>query len=176
MVGRRVAPKGRILIDVSRQKCFNCHDHTYGSDGYASDVEKRSKQASSSRQSRPDAALSGLVPLARRVYEDSTLYHGTKREHVPSIRQNGFQMDRKSDGATEGGGHFMKRFSRDGITSSSEYHYLTSSRQIYARGTRFRPRTCSVQSIAPRAPMQRPFAKKCRGPVTMSQRSRPGSC
>jgi len=104
---------------------------TYEPDGYEADAEKRSNQASSSRASRPDAALSGLVPLARRVYEHSTLYHGTKREHVPSIRKHGFQKDRKSDGATEGGGgNFMMRFSRDGVTASSEHHYLSSSRQM----------------------------------------------
>jgi type III effector protein AvrRpm1 len=104
---------------------------TYGSDGYESDVEKPGTQAPSARRSRPDPALSGLVPLARRVYADSTLYHGTKREHVPSIRKHGFQMDRKSDGATEGGGgNFMMRFSRGGVTASSEHHYLTSSRQM----------------------------------------------
>lgn len=104
---------------------------TYGSDGYESDVETRNNQATTSRGSRPDAALSGLVPLARRVYEDSTLYHGTKREHVPSIRKNGFQKDRKSDGATEGGGgNFMMRFSSGGVTASSEHHYLSSSRQM----------------------------------------------
>jgi type III effector protein AvrRpm1 len=104
---------------------------TYESDGYEADAEKRNNRASSSRASRPDAALSGLVPLARRVYEGSTLYHGTKREHVPSIRKHGFQQDRKSDGATEGGGsNFMMRFSRGGVTASSEHHYLSSSRQM----------------------------------------------
>ena len=103
----------------------------HGSDGYESDVEKRTNQAPSPRSSRLDPALSGLVPLARRVYEDSALYHGTKREHVPSIRKNGFLKDRKSDGATEGGGgNFMMRFSRDGVTASSEHHYLSSSRQM----------------------------------------------
>ena len=101
---------------------------TYGSDGYESDVEKPNRQASSSRTSRPDPALSGLVPLAKRVYDDSRLYHGTKSEHVPSIRKHGFQKDRKSDGATEGGGgNFMMRFSSGGVTASSEHHYLTSS-------------------------------------------------
>jgi type III effector protein AvrRpm1 len=104
---------------------------TYEADGYDGDAETRNNQASSSRAPRPDAALNGLVPLARRVYEDSTLYHGTKREHVPSIRKHGFQKDRKSDGATEGGaGNFMMRFSRGGVTASSEHHYLSSSRQM----------------------------------------------
>lgn len=103
----------------------------HGSDGYESDVEKRTNQAPSPRSSRLDPALSGLVPLARRVYEDSALYHGTKREHVPSIRKNGFRKDRKSDGATEGGGgNFMMRFSSGGVTASSEHHYLSSSRQM----------------------------------------------
>jgi type III effector protein AvrRpm1 len=104
---------------------------TYGSDGYESDVEKRNDQAPSPRRSRVDPALSGLVPLAKRVYEHSTLYHGTKREHVPSIRKNGFRTDCKSDGATEGGGgNFMMRFSSGGVTASSEHHYLSSSRQM----------------------------------------------
>ena len=104
---------------------------TYGSDGYESDVETRNNRATSSQGSRPDAALSGLVPLARRVYEDSTLYHGTKRAHVPSIRKNGFQKERKSEGATEGGGgNFLMRFSSGGVTASSEHHYLSSSRQM----------------------------------------------
>ena len=104
---------------------------TNESSGYEADGEQRNKPASSSRAPRLDPALSGLVPLARRVYEDSTLYHGTKREHVPSIRKNGFRMDRKTEGATEGGaGNFMMRFSRGGITASSEHHYLSSSRQM----------------------------------------------
>ncbi|MGC5833770.1 hypothetical protein [Ralstonia pseudosolanacearum] len=104
---------------------------TYGSDGYESDVETQNNRTTSSQGSRPDTALSGLVPFARRVYEDSTLWHGTKREHVPSIRKNGFQKERKSDGATEGGGgNFMMRFSSGGISASSEHHYLSSSRQM----------------------------------------------
>lgn len=103
----------------------------YDSDGYQSDVEPQSHRATSSRPARADAALSGLVPFARRVYEDSVLWHGTKREHVPSIRKHGFTTERKAAGATEGGtGDFLMRFSTAGVTASSEHHYFTSSRDM----------------------------------------------
>jgi len=110
---------------------------SYGADGYQSDVDTQTHRATSSQpsgpsqRSRPDAALSGLVPFAKRVYEDGVLWHGTKREHVPSIRKHGFSAKHKTAGATEGGaGDFMMKFSSGGVQASSEHHYFSSSRDM----------------------------------------------
>lgn len=100
-----------------------------GGDGYESDVDTRNKQQGSSRTSFPDESLSHLKPLAKKVYDDSVLWHGTAREHVSSLRRNGFQKELKGSGATSGGAeNFLMSFSSGGISASSEHHYLSSSR------------------------------------------------
>ncbi|UIF88963.1 hypothetical protein KAF44_27525 (plasmid) [Cupriavidus necator] len=75
--------------------------------------------------------MNGLVPFAKRVYQESVLWHGTKREHVSSLRRNGFVNERKGSGATDGGSaNFLMNFSSSGVTASGEHHYLSSDREM----------------------------------------------
>ncbi len=48
-------------------------------------------------QNDPDVAL---FNIAKSVYDDTRVYHGTVEESKTSIREHGFQKNRKADGLT----------------------------------------------------------------------------
>lgn len=101
------------------------------SDGYESDVDTKRGASTSARTSYPNESLRGLAPIAKTVYKQSVLLHGTAQEHVPSLRRNGFIKDLKKKGATGGGTeNFLMNFSTGGVSASGEHHYLTSDKKM----------------------------------------------
>ena len=72
-----------------------------------------------------------LRSAAKRVYDETVLWHGTKQEHVSSLRENGFSVAHKQEGATAGGNaNMFMMLSSQAQVESSQYHYLSSRRKM----------------------------------------------
>ena len=73
----------------------------------------------------------GLRSAAKNVYDNTVLWHGTKQDHVSSLRENGFSVAHKEDGATAGGNaNMFMMLSSAAQDESSRFHYLSSRRKM----------------------------------------------
>jgi hypothetical protein len=92
--------------------------------------------ASDPVQSKPKRSLLGMLSglatlggeskkqIARRVYDQHRMYHGTIEPSEKSLVENGFDISRKADGAA-------KAFGKSNLASTAtDYHYLTSNKRM----------------------------------------------
>ncbi|MFE8645374.1 hypothetical protein ACFX58_09855 [Sphingomonas sp. NCPPB 2930] len=70
-----------------------------------------------------------LRDAAKDVYRQSVLWHGTKHEHLRSLRESGFSKRLKKEGATTGGDMFMS-FSDPAKSEARNQHYFASDRRM----------------------------------------------
>lgn len=78
-----------------------------------------------SEQSRND-----LISNARSVYRESVLWHGTTMQSKIDLQRKGFDVSRKTDGATAGGNaNMFMNMSRAAQAESRENNYFSSSRK-----------------------------------------------
>ncbi|WP_239689890.1 type III effector [Pseudomonas syringae] len=77
-----------------------------------------------------------MMPNARRVYRESVLWHGTSMQSKIDLRNKGFDVSRKTDGATEGASTSYSAPTEELIRNARRHNYLTAydvSARNYAR-------------------------------------------
>lgn len=88
-------------------------------------VNSRASSSNFNSSARDDNNLAA----AKKVYNSSVLWHGTKHEHLKSLREAGFSKSLKKEGATVGGREMnFKDFSSTAKNEAREYHYFSSSK------------------------------------------------
>ena len=86
-------------------------------------------RGSSSNASTSTGTEKESLAAAKKVYGQSVLWHGTKHEHLKSLREAGFSKSHKQEGATSGGTENMfMNFSDAAQREAQDHHYLSSSR------------------------------------------------
>ncbi|RMS35366.1 hypothetical protein ALP68_200299 [Pseudomonas ficuserectae] len=114
---------------------MGCVSSTSRSTGYYSGYESHDEpRVASSPANRHDRGYEtdsehsndNLIPNARRVYKESVLWHGTSMQSKIDLRRQGFDVNRKTDGATEGSRTSNSAPTDTLIRNARRHNYLTA--------------------------------------------------